>query len=237
MTSCNARKLRQVLFGKFQTDQEAILRVMEKEMQPHWSQEDPMPVRLARIGLDQATIDWTLWWFAAFDKLARGEQLNTPEPARPPLVDSVRAERQRRMRSDRLSAGMVSSAEFPIDDQDADSASLTFNFNFWSLIWGPDALESECDRKLVVPPFNDKKKELSWHLENLFFGEVTSPSVQYFRRFIDNFPDTVLVDLQELFHNCDPAGRHKVHFSQSAKLLKRIQRSIASQKANRQRRR
>src|SRR5215831_622474 len=114
--SCPPRA-RQQWFREFRAKVETFLRVAATHVwQPHWSHDDPLPIRLGRAGLDTPTVAWILWWIDAYDKMERGELLDrsreppTPErfrhhgPFSPECLEArndKRSGRQKRGRLDR----------------------------------------------------------------------------------------------------------------------------------------
>jgi hypothetical protein len=67
------------------------------------------------------------------------------------------------------------------------------------MIWGRESLDGDNEAvTLSIPAFNDRRTEFEWHADNLFSGEVTLPSVRFFRKYISDDPERAYDDMKRL---------------------------------------
>jgi hypothetical protein len=209
---------REQWFRQCSAEVEKAIQAMEAEVwQPHWSHDDPLPQRLARAGLDKATIAWIIWWTDAFDKLERGE---LPDRSSEPSVP----ESVRRAKKDSRFAAQDDNAENDHDGGDSKIADEPWRFGFvlWDLIWGPHSLDED-EKRVIVPTITDRRTEVNWHLSNLLQDETASPSAQFLRKCIDEHPDALVADLKLLMRECGI----KIKLHPAIDKLNRIVRSAA----------
>jgi hypothetical protein len=148
---------------------------------PHWTRDAPLSVRLERLDFEKELVLWIVWWIEAFNKLERGKPVD--RSSEPPTPEGMREQK-----------GWNICYRLEGDESSR-------RWNFWMMIWGPESLDDD-NEAVSIPRFKGVRTEFEWHADNLFSGEVTSPSVRFFRKYIRDDPETAFDDWVRMRVEC-----------------------------------
>jgi hypothetical protein len=127
-------------FRRFRVRVETLLRDAEADVrQPHWSDDDPLPLRLSRVGADKASIDWITWWIEAYDRLRRGELLD--RTGEPPVPECFKGQDQEN----------GTQKDFGRQDDNTNDFHALMDLWFWFIVWGPTSLDREDGDPVITP--------------------------------------------------------------------------------------